>query len=148
EAVNPATIVGSIQLLRPDDTIVPAALALNARNTTATLSPASELAANTVHRVRLSPTIADPGGLPVEGQTEFSFTTVPLSTRDPAAQLIIYEPGATNVPPGVLSLIPAYEPGEDPFAIVVRGTLGVADPEVPVVLVNESTGETATVLSG
>jgi hypothetical protein len=103
--------------------------------------------ANTEYRVRLAGTIADPGGLPIEGETEFTFTTVGLSARDPAAQLIIYEPGATNVPPEVLAQIPAYEPGEDPFAIVVRGTPGVADPEVPVILVNESTGETATVLS-
>jgi RHS repeat-associated protein len=147
EAVNPGTVVGAIELLKPDDALVPAALTLNLRGTVATLSPATELSANTEYRVRLAETITDPGGLVLEGQREFRFRTVPLSTRDPAAQLIIYQPGATNVPPEVLAQIPAYEPGEDPFAIVVRGTPGVADPEVPVILVNESTGETATVLS-
>jgi RHS repeat-associated protein len=147
EAVNPATVLGAIQLLRPDDSIVTAALTLNLRNTIATLSPAVELEANTTYRVRLAATIADPGGLPLEGQSEFSFTTVPLSTRVATAQLIIYEPGATNVPSAILDDIPAFEPGEDPFAIVVHGQPGVADPEVPVILVNESTGETQTVLS-
>jgi RHS repeat-associated protein len=148
EAVNPATVIGNaIQLLQPDGSVVPAALTLNLRNTTATLIPAIELEANTAYRVRLAATIADPGGLPLEGQSEFTFTTVPLSTRVATAQLIIYEPGATNVPPVILDEIPAFEPGDDPLAIVVHGQPGVADPEVPVILVNESTGETQTVLS-
>lgn len=148
EAVNPGTVIGgAIQLLAPGDVIVPAALSLNLKNTIATLSPATDLDANTVYRVRLAGTIADPGGLPIEGQTEFSFTTVPLSARIATAQLVIYEPGATNVPAAILDDIPAFEPGEDPFAIVVHGQPGVADPDVPVILVNESTGETQTVLS-
>lgn len=148
EAVNPGTVIGNaIQLLKPDNSVVTAALTLNLRNTIATLSPAVELEAGTTYRVRLAATIADPGGLPLEGQSEFSFTTVPLSTRVATAQLIIYEPGATNVPSAILDDIPAFEPGDDPFAIVVHGQPGVADPEVPVILVNESTGETQTVLS-
>lgn len=147
EAVNPATVVNAIQILKPDDSAVVAAMTLNLANRIAMLSPATELEANTAYRVRLASTITDPGGLPLEGQGEFTFTTVPLSTRDPAAQLIIYQPGATNVPVAILDEIPAYEAGRDPSAIVVHGTPGVADPEVAVILVNESTGETATVLS-
>ena len=147
EAVNPGSVVDGIQLLKPDNSAVPASLSLNLANRVATLSPANELDANTTYRVRLAPTIRDPGGLPLEGTNEFTFTTVPLSTRDPAAQLIIYQPGATNVPASVLAGIPAYTPGSDPSAIVVHGTPGTADPEVAVILVNESTGETATVLS-
>jgi len=147
EAVNPATVVNAIQLLRPDNSAVPASVTLNLANRIATLSPSNELDANTAYRVQLAATIADPGGLPLEGSREFTFTTVPLSTRDVAAQLIIYEPGATNVPVAILDDIPAYEPGQDRSAIVVHGTPGVADAEVPVVLVNETTGETATVLS-
>ena len=147
EAVNPATVVNAMELLRPDNSVVPAAVTLNLANRVVTLSPANELAANTTYRLRLAPTVADPGGLPIEGPTEFTFTTAPLSTRDPAAQLIIYEPGATYVPVAILDAIPAYEPGDDPSAIVVHGTPGAADPEVPVILVNESTGETATILS-
>ncbi|MBN8249816.1 MAG: Ig-like domain-containing protein, partial [Verrucomicrobia bacterium] len=147
EGVNPASVVQGIQLIRPDNSVVPAALVLNLANRIATLSPANELDANTAYRVQLAATIADPGGLPLEGPREFTFTTVPLSTRDAAAQLIIYEPGAANVPAAILDRIPAYEPGDDPSAIVVHGTAGAADPEVPVILVNESTGETATVLS-
>ncbi|MFO1460688.1 MAG: Ig-like domain-containing protein [Verrucomicrobiota bacterium] len=147
EAVNPGTVVNGIQLLKPDNSSVPASLTLNLANRVATLSPANELDPSTTYQVHLAPTIRDPGGLPLEGTNEFSFTTVPLSTRDPAAQLIIYQPGATNVPASVLAGIPAYTPGSDPSAIVVHGTPGTADPEVPVILVNESTGETATVLS-
>lgn len=147
EALNPATVPGAIQLLKPDDSPVSAVLSLNLRNTIATLNAATDLEPNTTYRVRLADTLADPGGLPLEGRREFQFTTAALSARDPAAQLIIYEPGATNVPPAILDQIPAYTPGQDPFAIVVRGTPGVADPEVAVILVNESTGETATVLS-
>mgnify|MGYP000540994925 CR=1 FL=1 len=92
EAIHPATVIDAIQILKPDDQVVPAALTLNLANRIATLSPATELAANTLYRVRLRATIADPTGLPLEGPNEFTFRTVPLSTRDPAAQLIIYEP--------------------------------------------------------
>jgi len=148
EPVNPGTVIGNaIQLVGADNSVVPAALTLNLKNTIATLSPAVSLEPNVVYRVKLAETIADSTGLGLQGQTEFTFTTVPLSTRDPAAQLIVYEPGATNVPAEVLAKIPAYEPGADPLAIVVRGTPGTADPEVPVILVNESSGETTTVLS-
>lgn len=148
EPVNPATVVAdTIRLLRPDNTPVLTALSLNMKNTVATLNPATELEANTTYRINLERTITDLTGLPLEGQAEFSFTTLPASKRDPAAQLIMYEPGATNVPVEVLDRIPAYQPGKDPMAIVVHGTPGVADPEVPVILVNESTGETVTVLS-
>lgn len=148
EAVNPATVVGNrIQLLKPDDSVVSAALTLNLKNTTATLSPATELDASTTYRVRLASTIADPTGLPLEGSNEFTFTTVAPSTRISTAQLVIYEPGATNVPVEIQNEIPAFTPGEDPFAIVVHGQPGVADPGVPVVLVNESSGETQTVIS-
>lgn len=147
EAVNPASIVNAIQMLQPDDSIVSAAVTLNLANRIATLNPANELAANTTYRVRLADTIRDPSGLAIEGDREFTFTTVPSATRVNTAQLVIYEPGATNVPAEVLNGIPAYEPGEDPFAVVVHGQPGVADPGVAVILANESTGETTTVLS-
>ena len=148
EAVNPATVVGgAIALIAPDDSVVPASFSLNLKSTIATLSPANELEPGTTYRVLLADTIADPGGLLIEGQKEFSFTTAPLSSRVTTAQLVIYEPGAMNVPTEILDDIPAYEPGDDPFAIVVHGQPGVADPEIAVVLANESTGETTTVLS-
>ncbi len=148
KAVNPGTVIGdAIQLSTIGGQPVNTALMLNLKNTVVTLSPATELEPNTEYRVQLASTIKGANGLPIEGQTEFTFRTTPLSTRDQAAQLIIYEPGATNVPLNVLEQIPAYEPGQDPSAIVVRGTAGTADPEVPVILVNESTGETTTILS-
>ena len=54
EAVNPATVINAIQLLKPDDRVVPAAMILNLANRIVTLSPANELEANTVYRVRLA----------------------------------------------------------------------------------------------
>lgn len=148
EAVNPATVVGdAIQILKPDDSVVPASLTLDLKNTTATLSPATDLDSSTIYRVRLASTIADPTGMALEGSKEFSFTTVAPSTRITTAQLVIYEPGATNVPVEIQNEIPAFTPGDDPYAIVVHGQPGVADPAVPVVLVNEDSGETQTVLS-
>jgi len=146
--INPATVLaGAIELRDTAGQPVAATLSLNLANTVVTLLPLTVLEPATQYTVALSTNIADLNGRGLEGTTQFTFTTVALSMRDPAAQLIIYEPGATNVPAEVLAEIPAYQPGTNRHAIVVHGTPGTADPEVPVVLVNESSGETATVLS-
>lgn len=148
EPVNPLTLIGdAIQLIGPDNAVVSASVSLNLANRIATLSPGSDLNPGTVYRVVLAGTIADASGLRLEGKSQFTFTTAAASVRTASSQLVIYEPGATNVPVAILDDIPAYEPGQDPTAIVVHGTPGTADPEVPVILANESTGETATVLS-
>lgn len=145
--VNPATVMGALSLVGTNGQAVPASVTLNIANTRATLLPNAPLEPATRFSVVLQRSIADMSGRLLEGTNAAGFTTVALSVRDPGAQLIIYEPGATNVPATVLAQIPAYTPGTNDSAIVVRGTPGVADPAVAVVLVNESTGETSTVLS-
>jgi pimeloyl-ACP methyl ester carboxylesterase len=148
DAVNPASLLaGGLQVLSTNGQPVSGSLTLNPRQTQATFLPANPLAPGALYQVVLSPSVAGLNGRPLEGPRQFSFATLPLSTRDPAAQLTIYEPGATNIPSAVLANIPAFKPGEIQDAIVVHGSPGTADPEVPVILVNESSGETATVLS-
>lgn len=120
---------------------------LNLSNQRATLIPSGELEPGMTYIIRASTNITDLIGRPLEGPREFRFTTLPLSQRDAGAQLIVYEPGATNVPPELLAQVPGYRPGQDKTMVVVRGTGGAADPGQPVILVNESSGQTVTVLS-
>jgi RHS repeat-associated protein len=146
--INPATVTGTeVQLLGASNAPVAASFSLNLANTIGTLLPSAPLDAGTQFTVLLSTNIADAIGRPLQGQTKFSFTTVALSARDPAAQLIIYEPGATNLDTNVVADLPGYVPGTNASLVVVHGTPGSADPGVPVIIVNEGTGETGTVLS-
>ena len=145
--INPATLLnGGAQLWRGSN-LVAATLTLNLANTRLTLLPTAELEPDTRYTVALSLEIVDSTGRPLEGPRDFSFTTAPLAARAGGAQLIVYEPGATNIPPDLLARIPGYEPGMEPGIVVVHGTPGCADPRVPVIVVNEATSETATVLS-
>ncbi|HLH55045.1 MAG TPA: Ig-like domain-containing protein, partial [Verrucomicrobiae bacterium] len=146
--VNPATLVSNaVQLLGVSNQPVAANLSLNLANTTATLLPGSPLDPATLFTVLISTNIADSIGRPFQGQAQFTFTTVALPARDPAAQLIIYEPGATNLDTNVVADLPGYVAGTNASLVVVHGTPGCADPAVPVIIVNEGTGETGTVLS-
>src|SRR5262249_6480559 len=77
----------------------------------------------------------------------FTFGTESDLLNRTAAQLIIFAPGATNIPPNVVANIPAFVPGQQTDAVVAQGTPGAADPAQPVLLVNETSGETSTVLS-
>jgi RHS repeat-associated protein len=126
--LNPGTLLpDGIQLTGADERPVPATLTLNLRNTIVTLLPNDPLAPNTVHRIRLSPEIADASGMKLEERSEFTFTTIPA------------------VLDRSLALVSSYEP-ENGLARMV-GSPGMAEPEAPVILVNETTGRTATVLS-
>ena len=146
--LNPAGLLDhAFQLVGTNGQPVTASLALNLAGTVATLLPATPLEAAQRYLVVLSTNLSDPLGRTLEGPNTFAFTTVALPVRDSSAQLVIYEPGATNVPAAILARIPGYVPGTNRTAIVVRGTPGVADPKVAVILANESSGETATVLS-
>lgn len=146
--INPATVLSNaVQLIGTSNQPVATSFSLNLANTTATLLPNSPLDPATQFAVLLSTNITDSIGRPLQAQTQFSFTTVVLSARDPAAQLIIYEPGATNIDTNVVADLPGYVPGTKGSQVVVHGTPGSADPGVPVIIVNEGTGETGTVLS-
>ncbi len=126
--VNPATLQGGgIQLLSTNGVAVIASLTLNLKNTMATLLPSEQLAPSTLHTLLLSTNITDLTGLKLAGPTSFTFTTESDQLNRVSAQFIIYEP--TN----------GFAP--------VFGTPGAADPESPVILINETSGETATILS-
>ncbi|HYG23695.1 MAG TPA: Ig-like domain-containing protein [Verrucomicrobiae bacterium] len=129
EPINPGSVLPyGIQLLGASNQVVPASLSFNLKGTVANLLPIDPLAALTVHTIVISTNLADLTGLKVSGPTAFTFKTTSDSTqRDLAAQVISHEP--TN---GVMR---------------IRGTLGIAEPNAPVVLVNETTGYTSTVLA-
>lgn len=129
-AMNPASLLGSaIRLQTSSGQVVTSALSLNLRGTVATLLPQAPLEPRTSYRLLLASEIQDLAGRALDGPREFSFTTGGETVvRDAAAQLISYEP--TN---GVVRL---------------RGTQGFAEPRQAVLLVNETTGRSTTVLAG
>ena len=148
ESVNPLTVLnGGVDLIDSNDLSVPVSLSLNSRNNEVILFPVDPLLPDALYRTRLQQTITDSAGLRLEGETEFQFTTVLPSTRGQGGQLIVYQPGARALPEEVERNLVGYDPEANPFVVAVQGTQGSADPEVPVVVSNESTGATSTVLS-
>ncbi|MCC5805058.1 MAG: PKD domain-containing protein [Opitutales bacterium] len=151
EPVDPATFGPEAFALREaggdGDEVVPGSLGLNAAGTEATFLPTNPLPRATVFEIALSPEIRDLGGLPIEGDLVFVFQTRAHAARGIGAELVIFEPGAENVPEAVLSQLTGYSAGTGSPHVIATGGPGTADPEVPVILVNETTGETATVLS-
>lgn len=129
EPVNPATLLGNaIQVFGTNGLPVAASLTLNLRSTVATLLPTEQLAASAVHSILLSTNIADLTGLKLEGANTFNFTTESDRLNRLVARVISHEPDTNG------------------FAAMV-GSAGIAEPEAPVILVNETTGATAAVLS-
>ncbi len=147
--LNPVTVIsGGVQLLEPGGAAIAASVTLSPAGTTVTLLPVNPLKPATGYRVAVAETVADLTARRVEGARESGFTTVDDSvSRGLAAQVTIYEPGATNLTAEILSRIPAYEPQRDHDGIVVEGSPGTAEPAQAVILVNESSGETQTVIA-
>ncbi len=137
----------ALVLAGPDGALVPGSLGLNGAATEATFLPVNPLSAAADYRILLDPAIRDRSGLPIEGELEFAFRTAAPPARGIGAELVIFEPGAENVPEEILSRLVGYAPGPGSTHVVAFGGPGTADPEVPVILVNNSTGATATVLS-
>ncbi len=129
EPINLGTVLpDGIQLIGASNEVVAATLSFNLKGTVATLLPVDPLTALTDHVIVVSTNVADLTGLKLTGANTFSFRTATGSAqRDLAAQVISYEP--TN---GVMR---------------IQGTVGIAEPHAPVVLVNETTGHTTTVLA-
>jgi hypothetical protein len=126
--LNPVTVVaGGVRLLDATNGVVPASVSLNLVGTVMTLLPTTPLAPGTAFRLAVAPTVTDLTARPVEGDREFRFATEDDSRLRTEVPLVIHEP--LN--------------GE---AALVGGP-GLAEPESPVILVNETTGFTATVLS-
>lgn len=126
EPVNVGSAVGNIVLFGVSN--VNAALNFNLRGNVATLLPTEALAANTIHQVWLGTNITDLAGYRLEGTNVFVFKTqTDAIERQIGAQLISHEP--TN--------------GE----VYVYATQGMAEPGQPVILVNDASGQTLTVLA-
>ena len=127
--INPGSLGATgIQLSGTNGQPVAASLTLNLANTIVTLLPTAQLDPSTAYTLRLSTNIADFQGRRLEGANAFTFTTASDNlNRGLGAQVVSYEP--TN---GVARM---------------EGTQGIADPDSPVILVNETTGRTSTVLS-
>jgi RHS repeat-associated protein len=152
QPLNPGTVVGAgLRLFGTNGLAVTASLTLNQRGTIATLLPANPLGPGQTHTLVLSTNITDLTGRPLEGPTQFSFTTVSDAARGDVAKLTIFQPGATNLAIGSLDVRPLLvgfdDVPEKRNTVVAYGSPGTAETEVPVILVNESSGETATVLS-
>lgn len=126
--LNPVTVVaGGVRLLTAANAPVEASLSLNLAGTAVTLLPTSPLSPGATYRLEVAPTVTDLTARLVEGDRTFQFATeVELSAR-------------TEVP------LVIHEPLNGEAALV--GGPGLAEPESPVILVNETTGFTATVLS-
>lgn len=152
EPIDPASFGPAAMTVSVDGstTAVAGSLSLSGDGTEAVFLAANPLAVGTLHVIELAPTIRDRQGLVLEGAREFTFTTLPPENRGENGQLVIYEPGAEGPSPAdraLIDAIPGYEPGQDQDKVVAIGSPGTSDPNVPVILVNESSGETATVLS-
>lgn len=148
KAIDPASLgTGGIVIRDDTNATVPAALSIDAKQKVVSLFPTDPLTAGATFHVAIAATVAGTNGLAVEGARDFSFSTAPPAVRGDGGQLVIYEPGAANIPAGVLAQLVGYVPGAGSTQVVAQGNAGVADPNVPVILVNEATGETATVLS-
>lgn len=124
----PGAALGGTQLLGSNGAPVAASLTLDLTRTTLTLLPLNPLVPDTMHTLTLAINLTDATGRPLQGQATFSFRTEPETLDRTAAQVVSYEP--TN---GLARM---------------TGSAGVADPQSPVILVNETRGTTATVLSG
>lgn len=152
EAIAPASLGadGVTISKQGETTAVPAAVSLGTAGTVVSLFPSTPLEAGASYRVRISNSITDKSGLPVEGSLESTFSVRPPENRGAGGQLVIYEPGGAGPTPAdraLIDAIPGYEPGSDGGKVAAVGSPGTADPAVPVILVNETTGATATVLS-
>ena len=152
EKIAPASLGATPLTLRAAGatTDVPVGFTLELSNRIITLLPVNPLEPATVYTLTVSEAIRDLQNLALDGPREFTFTTAAPAARGEGAQLVIYEPGGAGPTPAdqaLIDAIPGYTPGTDAGKVVAIGSAGSADPSVPVILVNESTGTTATVLS-
>jgi pimeloyl-ACP methyl ester carboxylesterase len=149
EPIQPATIAAGGLRLRDvaANAEVPGSVTLELSNRRASFFPTNPLDFATDYQIVVSSAIRDLQNLPIEGTLVFAFKSQPSDVRPAGAQLVIFEPDAQNIPQAILDDLVGYDPGAKRSMVVAHGSPGTADPEVPVILVNETTGETATVLS-
>ncbi|HAM71858.1 MAG TPA: hypothetical protein DCM86_09465, partial [Verrucomicrobiales bacterium] len=119
---------GALTLTGTNGIPIAAGISLNLAGTTATLLPSVQLAPGQAHQLAVSPAIKDLGGAGLEGPREFTFTTETDQLNRQLGQLVLTEPAG-----GIASMV---------------GSSGTAEPGSQVILVNEATGFTTTVLAG
>ena len=122
---------------------VEGSLSLDLSRTNATFLPTNPLATRTTHTIEIAAGIQDLQGLALEGERTFDFTTASPAARGAGAELVVYEPGAQT---SACDDVPGIDRSSKGF-VCMTGTQGTADPDAPVVLVNDSTGTTSTVRS-
>ena len=128
EALNAATVsADAIEVIGGTNGPVEFTINLNLLGTVLTLLPDAQLPADSEIVVRLAATIQDRSGFSLEGMREFRFTTETANLGRIAGQVVIYEPVDGRA--------------------AITGTSGVAEPDGIVILVNENTGYTATVIA-
>ncbi len=128
QAIDPLTVDrNTIVIADSQGRSVSAAVSLNLRGTTATLLPMNPLAALTGYNIVLSSNIADRVGRKLQGNNQFAFKTESDSLNRTSGEFVTFEP--TN---GVAR---------------VSGSAGTVDGEATVIVVNETTGVTATVIA-
>lgn len=149
--LNPSTVPAeSVTVTNPHGVVVVGSLSLSNDGRVLTFLPVNPLEQAAHYTVKLAATVADTLGRHLDGAAEFSFSVIPFFERPVGAQLVIYEPGGAGysvLDRAVISAIPGYTPGGDRSNVAAVGSAGCADPDVPVILVNNATGATATVLS-
>ncbi|MGV3774763.1 MAG: Ig-like domain-containing protein, partial [Verrucomicrobiales bacterium] len=122
------TLGGAISLIDAGNSNIPVSITLNVKGDAITVLPINPLAHDTEYRVQLALTIADRAGMSLVGERQFTFRTMKqVFSQRTGAQLTSFEP--TN---GVA---------------VLEGSQGLSEPGRPVILVNETTGRTFTILA-
>jgi pimeloyl-ACP methyl ester carboxylesterase len=149
EKLAPASLGATPVALRPDGAggDVPGGATLDLSGRLLTFLPTAPLAPGVLHTLTVSADLRDLQNLALVGPRSFSFTTAPVAARAEGAQLTIFEPGAAKVPADILAQLVGYQAGGTSSHVVAHGSPGTAEAQVPVILVNESTNATATVLS-
>jgi RHS repeat-associated protein len=144
ERIVPASLgPGGIALRDASGASLPGTLSLDSTARIATFAPAALLANASAHTVEIADTVRDLQGLAISGPRSFSFTTEPIASRGLGAQLVSWEPGSETAE---CDDVPGFDTAQSTIACM-RGSPGTADPGVPVILVNDTTGATATTLS-
>jgi RHS repeat-associated protein len=134
----------AIILEREDGTVVEGAQSLRPDGRSRLFLPTDPLDYDAEYEFEVSAALRDLDQNLIEGTRAFEFATETRAARPTgAARLISYGPGVSATP---CHSNPNF-PSNDLSLTCVEGLRGTADPHVPVILVNEDTGVTATTVS-
>jgi N,N-dimethylformamidase beta subunit-like protein/uncharacterized protein DUF4082/Big-like domain-containing protein len=120
QPIDPATLTGAFTLTAPDGASVAATVDYDAATRTATLSPASVLAASSHYTAGVSREVLGTAGVPLGQSAGWSFTTSPCPCR-------LFD---DNTPPPAATGLDTRNGrgGPGPFALELGVKIGVAQP--------------------